>query len=227
MPSGFLPNSDAALLAWSLQFSTLISATPAAYGLTALQATAYAALHASYATAFAGVDPGIRSKASVAAKNASRAALKYNAKLLSSIVQGQAGVTNAQKIALGLNVRAVPTPTPVPAHPPMLEVISVSGFTAKIRLHDAASGSKRGKPAGVSGASVFSHVGPAAPTDLSAWQFEGNTGRAIVNITFPNTIAPGSTAWFCAFWFNGSKKSGPACAPVSTNLPGGAVSMAA
>ena len=30
-----------------------------------------------------------------------------------------------------------------------------------------------------------------------------------------------------AFWFNGRKQSGPACAPVSTNLPGGSVSMAA
>ena len=30
-----------------------------------------------------------------------------------------------------------------------------------------------------------------------------------------------------AFWFNGRKQSGPACAPISANLPGGSVSMAA
>jgi hypothetical protein len=35
---GFLPNTDARLLAWSLNFNTLITATPTAYGLTTAQA---------------------------------------------------------------------------------------------------------------------------------------------------------------------------------------------
>jgi hypothetical protein len=33
--------------------------------------------------------------------------------------------------------------------------------------------------------------------------------------------------WLTAFWFNGRKQSGPACAPVGTNLPGGSVALGA
>jgi hypothetical protein len=227
MPSGFLPNGDAALLAWSLNFSTLITATPTAFGLTAAQATAYAALHATYTTALAAVDPGVRTKAAVAAKNTARTNLKNSARLLAKLVEGTATVSNAQKITLGLNVRAIPTPTPIPGSAPGLDVLSSSGFTTKLRLHDSTSGSRRGKPPGVNGASVFSHVGPTAPTEMSGWTFEGNTGKTRLEIAFPGTLAAGTTVWFTAFWFNGAKQSGPTCAPVATNLPGGSVAMAA
>ncbi len=99
------------------------------------------------------------------------------------------------------------------------------GFAAKLdnRLHHAASG---GKPAGVSGASIFSYVEATAPSDISAWKFEGNTGKTAV-VVFPNTTAAGATVWLTAFWFNPRKQSGPACTPVSTNVQRGSVSMAA
>jgi hypothetical protein len=223
----FFPSSDAGLLAWSLNFSNLITATPTAYGLTSAQATAYLAVHTAYATALAACDPASRSKSNVVAKNAARTTLKTQAKLLANLVNGTATVTNAQKTALGLNVRAKPQPIPAPSAAPGLDVISVSAWTVSLKLHDSAAGSKRGKPAGVSGASIFSFVGPVAPNDIGSWQFEGNTGKTKVDITFPNTTAAGTKIWLTAFWFNGRKQSGPACAPVSTNLQGGSVSMAA
>ena len=74
---------------------------------------------------------------------------------------------------------------------------------------------------GVDGASVFSFVGAAAPTDESAWKFEGNTTRTVVNVLFPNTVAAGAKVWFTAFWFNPRAQRGPASAPVGTNIPGG------
>ena len=45
----YLPHNDAELLAWSSNFSSLITAAPVTYGLVAGQATAYAALHTAYA----------------------------------------------------------------------------------------------------------------------------------------------------------------------------------
>src|SRR5438067_1011799 len=106
-------------------------------------------------------------------------------------------------------------------------VLSVFAWTVRIRLYDIASVAMRGKPPGVNGAAVFSHVGETAPTDIGAWQFQGNTGKTNMDVVFPNTIAPGAKVWLTAFWFNGRKQSGPACNPVSTNLQGGSVSMAA
>src|SRR5438270_1215091 len=101
----FLPAPDALLLAWSANFSTLISAGAVSYGLTVGQATAYAALHASYSTALAAVDPPIRNKAAVATKNTARTALKANARMLARIVEATPTVTNTQKVTLGLTVR--------------------------------------------------------------------------------------------------------------------------
>ena len=121
----------------------------------------------------------------------------------------------------------MPSPVPAPSSAPQLEIGVVSGYTVKIKLHDSTSGSKRGKPAGVTGASVFSFAGATPPTDISNWKFEGNTTKTAVDVAFANTLAGGSQVWLTAFWFNAKSQSGPACAPVNTFLQGGSVSMAA
>lgn len=227
MSSGFLPRSDLGLQQWSATFLAGIQPAPIPLGLTAALVTAYQGYHNTYSTALAACDPAIRTKAATASKNQARANLKLDAKLLANIIEGQAGVTDAQKIALGLNVRAHPSPTPIPSDPPVIEVIKVTGWSVEARLHDVSTGKKRGKPNGVIGASLFSFTGESAPTDIAGWKFEGNTGKTLVTINFPSTLAAGTKVWISAFWFNGAKKSGPACPPVSTNLQGGSVAMAA
>ena len=181
----------------------------------------------AFATALAACDPAVRNKTAVATKNAAKATLKNAATLLANKVYSTAAVTNAQKIELGIPPRNAPSPIPAPALAPVIEVQSVNAWTVKIRLKDAASGSRRGKPPGVSGASVFSYVGPAVPTDISAWKFEGNVGRTTVDVVFNESLASGTRVWLTAFWFNGRKQSGPACPPVGTHLQGGGVQLAA
>ena len=120
----FFPSTDAALLAWSLNFSTLISATPTAYGLTSTQATAYAALvHSAYATAPAACEPASRTKSAVSTKNTARANLKASARLLANMVNGTASVTQRQKLTLGLTVKARPSPIPAPSTSPSLDIM--------------------------------------------------------------------------------------------------------
>jgi hypothetical protein len=128
--------------------------------------------------------------------------------------------------ALGLLPRASRTPVPAPGNPPGIDIVSSVGNTVKIRLHDSTSSTRRGKPAGVSGASVFSFVGAVAPTDQAGWNFEGNTSKTVVDVAFPSTTASGAKVWFTAFWFNARKQSGPAAAAVGTNIPGGAAMAA-
>jgi hypothetical protein len=222
-----LPPTDKGLLAWSVNFSTLITATPTAYGLTSAQATAYTAVQTAYSNSVAACDPAIRTKGAVVTKNVAKANLKLAANQTASLINGTPSVTVAQKVTLGIPPRATPTPNPVPGTAPALNVVSMNAWTLKIKLSDSASSAKRGKPPGVSGASVFSFVGANPPNDMGSWTFEGNTGRATVDVTFPNTVAAGARVWLTAFWFNGRKQSGPAGAPVGSVLPGGSVSMAA
>ena len=221
------PRKDDALLAWSANAKTLITATPTAYGLTAAFATQYGGIHDLFATALAACEPGVRTQAAVAAKNTARANLLEQIRLMTNLVNGTATVTDAQKITLGITVRAQPSPQPPPSSWPILTVKSSYGTMVTLGLGSSDPGSKRGRPAGVFGASVFSFVGAEAPSDISEWKFEGNTGRTQLTVTFPSDTAPGTKVFFTAFWFNGSKASGPACAAISTNLPGGSVPMAA
>jgi hypothetical protein len=225
MARSFLPNSDAGLLAWGTNFSTLISLTPVTYGLSAGQASAFATLLASYSAALTACNPGVRNKAAVLTKNTARAFLKTNARLLAKIVEGQATVTNAQKATLGLNVRATPSPIPPPAFAPQIDVISVIGRAVKIRLHNTETEPKRGKPVNVKGAAVLSYVGATPPADLSAYKFEGNTTVTVIDLVFPDSVAAGATVWFIAMWFNERAQNGPAATPVNATIQYG-LSMA-
>jgi hypothetical protein len=225
MPRGFLPNKDADLLAWAQNFYAVANLAPTTYGLTAAQLTAFNTLVTSYQTALAACEPGVRNKAAVFTKNGVRANLKNSARLLAKLVEGTATVTNAQKATLGLNVRAMPTPIPPPAFAPQVDVVSVVGRTVKIRLHNSETTDRRGKPAYVKGASLFSFVGPTAPTDPNAYKFEGNTTLTVMLVAFPETVAPGATVWITAVWFNERAQSGPAATPVSAVIQYG-MSMA-
>lgn len=229
MNRDFIPTKDAELLAWSANFSAMITADPTEYGLTAPQATAYAALHAAFAAALeTATEPSTRTRGTVAAKDDARAPLKAMARELARIANAYPPITNQQRIDLGLNPRdAEPTPINPPTVSPVLEVVSAVGRTLKIRLREANS-DRRGKPAGVDGATLFSFVGAEPPADIALWKFEGSTTRTSFDVEFPPTVAAGSQVWLTAFWFNPRSQSGPACAPVTAFLAGGVgVSLAA
>jgi len=233
MPKGFLPNPDAALLAWSVNFSSIINADPGAVGLTAPQAANYALLHADFAAKYAACDPGVRCKSAVTAKNESREKLKTDARQLARAIYGTASVTDAQKLLLGLSVRGKPTPIPPPADAPQIVIGSVSGWAVNFQLRDQANGICR-KPAGAQGASLFSFAAPVGspasfkpPTDLQQWTFEGNFGKTRLEFNFPSNLPPGTKVWLAAFWFNPRSQGGPVSAPVSTYLQGGSVALAA
>jgi hypothetical protein len=221
------PTTDSGLLAWSQNVLDLITPAPAMYGLVAADVTTYQAVHDIYASALAACDPPQRSKSAVVAKNAARTNLKNAATLLANKIYASPTVTDAQKVELGMPPRSSPSPIPAPGTEPVINVVSTNGWTVRIRLRDA-EGSSRGKPAGTIGASVFSYVGPTAPPDLASWKFEGSTGRVNkIDVQFSEELASGTKVWFTAFWFNGRKQSGPATEPISTNLPGGSVQLAA
>ena len=224
----YFPTTDNGLLQWSRHLSDQINASPGEYGVPVEMAESYAVLHQAFAAAMAGVEPGVRSKCNVLSKNDARSALKSAARLIVMQVRATATVTEAQQVALGLTVRGRPTPIARPADPPAVDVVSVSGRAVRIRLHDSTTTGHRGKPAGVAGASVYSYVGPEAPTDRSLLRYEGNTTRSTMEIVFPITVAPGENAWLTAAWFNPRTQSGPMSAPAHAVIQfGGAMPMAA
>lgn len=118
MADSFFTGNYALLRTGSQNFSTKISATPTLYGLVAAQAAAYAALNDAYADAYdATVDPDTRTKGKIALRNQTAIPLKLMASDLGKIVEGTPTVNDDQKISLGLNVRATPSPVAPPGTP--------------------------------------------------------------------------------------------------------------
>jgi hypothetical protein len=115
----------------------LIQATPTAYGLTSTQATAYAAVHNSYASSLAACEPTLRTKGAVVTKNQAKANLKLAAEQTANLINGTPSVTVSQKVTLGIPPRATPTPIPVPGTAPSLNVVSMNAWTLRIKFATA------------------------------------------------------------------------------------------
>lgn len=116
--SFFTERKDAVFAAASNVFSTKISATPTAYGLTAGQASNYASLNGTFQTAYqTTLDPATRTKATIKTKNDSLVPLRQSASNLGRIISGTPTVTDTQKIELGISVRGTPAPRPAPGTP--------------------------------------------------------------------------------------------------------------
>lgn len=227
MGRNFYFGKDAEIVAGSSNFSALITLAPTTYGLVSGQATAFATLNTALQSAYsASINPSTRTPVSVEAKNVAIRNMRVSAVNLSKVVYSTMTVNDSQLVALGLLPRSVRTPIPAPADAPVIDIVSVAGNTVRIRLHATDDSTRRGKPAGVDGAVVFSHVGPTAPTVETEWTNEGITSKTVVDIVFPATAAGGSKVWFTAFWFNPRKQNGPAATPVSTNIAGGSAMAA-
>lgn len=222
----YLPRSDAGLLDWSRNFQTrLIGLTdPTIVGLTAAQVTEYTDAQADYQTKYnAATAPGTRGGATVLAKNEAKEALVTLSRSFAMTITNFQGVTDEQRYDFGLTVRDnEPTPVPPPEFAPDIDVMPPVVRTVKLRLHNEKTIGRRGKPDGAIGATIFSYVGELPPglDQLELWKFEMNTGETTAEITFPSTVASGSTVWFTASWYNRRGEQSPATPPVNVNLPG-------
>jgi hypothetical protein len=213
MSREFLPRTDAGLAAWSAHFAAAVAAGD--YGPTPQQKAACSASQLRYAGALAAaLDPDTRGGSTVLGKNLARQELEALIRQLAGIIRANPAVSDQQRYDLGLTVRKAPSPVPAPGEAPRIDLVSMTGHRMRLRLHNG-TGPRRGKPAGVIGASVLSFVGPTPPADLSDWVFQKNTGRTLVELEFDPSLAPGTTVWATAFWFNSRTQPGPAARPHS------------
>lgn len=222
MASNYLPSREADLLSWSADFSALINAAPATYGLTVEEADDYLTVQAAFANAYGvATNAGTRTRPTVEAKNTAKTNLVDATRPLVAKIQIFPGTTDAMRRDLRITVRDTdPTPVPVPDTSPRLEVVAVMGRQINIRLRPA-EGDGRAKPDGVKGASVYYATGEDYPEDLEAWKFKGNQTLTTITVTIPDTVPGGTKVWLTAAWFNTKAQSGPATPPVETRIAGG------
>jgi hypothetical protein len=223
-----VPEKDSLLATFAPNFSTIVSAAPATYNVPTTLAASLASASDNFVAAYdAASAEGTRSKSLTTAKSSAKLALLPILRSIYSAIQASTTVSDTQKVDLGINIRRMPVPIPAPSTEPVVSIVSVNGRTVRLRLRDASNPQRVGRPVGVASATIFSYVGTTPPASMGEWKFEANVSKTLIDVIFPDSVAPGALVWFTVFWSNRKDQAGPACDPLSAYLQFGSVSMAA
>ena len=221
MPNNdFLPDTDAGLRAFCVNFSTLLNAAPTDYGYTIEAAKEYEDLVTVYSTKLqTSLDPMTEGKMATFLKNEAKKTLAARTRVMARQIDNLETVNDEQRKALGLTIRdTTRTRTPAPTMAPYVVVKGTRGRTVILEVRGDAF--KRGKPAGVAQSTILTHVGNALPKTTREWNFALNATRSTVEVDF-GPSETGGKVWITAFWSNRAGESGPSARPVDVDLPAG------
>jgi hypothetical protein len=220
-----VPKKDSLLVPYSKAFNDRLASAYATYHLTADDAAEYAVKHAAYIQAQSTLmmqrESGTRSESQTAARNAVKTELLQFARQLYSMVQADKTVSDADKILLGIRIRAAAVSIARPTVAPCVYIDSVRNRTVDLTICDAENPKRRGKPPRVASAWVYRYVGSDFPADPAAWIFAGSCTTRHYSVVFPNSLPAGTQVWICAAWVSPRQEVGPICTVLTTNLQGG------
>lgn len=186
MAISYIPTTDSGLADWLLNFSTLVSANFAAYGLTSGNATTIAAQNTSYQAAYAAAtDPSTRTPSTVAAKDAAKTSALAVVRPFAMQINANAGVTDEQRSDLGLTIRkTVPTPIPAPTAVPGVALINLTPLAANLRTFNTATPTTKAKPYGAATVEIFMAIGTTAAVDPSQASFVNGFSKSPLALSF-------------------------------------------
>jgi hypothetical protein len=220
MSAPYIPNKDAALDTFATNFSALITAAPATYGLVAGDATTIAGVRLTFHTAYlAATNGATRGPSTITVKDAAKVNMLATIRPYAQQIANNGGVTNGNKIALGLNPRtSTPTPFPTPATAPVLLLAAGMPMQHQLRYRDAtAIPSVKAKPAG---AIQLILSGATSPTVIS--------NPALLPFLSAQTKSPfiqqwgsgdvGKIAYYAARWITRTGLMGPYSAILSATI---------
>jgi hypothetical protein len=219
MASSYIPTKDADFQNWILNWSTLLTAAPATYGVTAADATAQAAQYALWYAAYGvAVNPATKTKTTVAAKNAARVAATDAIRPLAQTISVNDGVTNANKLALGLNLKGStgPTPIPTPTSNPVLQFIAATQGEQTFKWVDSSDGVSRKKPFGVLALVIFAQESSTPITDPTLLAFQTLETKQPFGLD-TSFATPGARVYTASYYITRTGLKGP-WSPVVNNI---------
>lgn len=162
----YIPAKQLDFAAWILNFSTLLTATPTDYGLTAADAVAVDAVNTTFQDALTiALDPDTRTTPTVEAKNVAMASAKATVRPYAVAVSRNPAVTNELKAGIGVTVRSgTQTPIPAPTDQPALAIESATPLNS-VLAYTFPGFTGKSKPFGAIGVQVFQSVGDLPATD--------------------------------------------------------------
>jgi hypothetical protein len=151
-------------------------------------------------------------------KDAARDAIEAALRPLVNQIQATPGVTDAQRQALGITVRAsARTAVGAPTTRPVVTVDTSQRLQHTISFVDELTPTSRAKPDGVAGCEIWMKIGDAPPADPSELRFLATDTRTPYVAEFDGVDA-GKTAYYMLRWVNTRGDRGPWSQTVSGTI---------
>jgi hypothetical protein len=217
----YIPGPDAGFNDWLNNFSTLLTATPADFGLLAGDATAVAAVVTPWNVSYPlAINPATRTGPAIAAKDADRTAAEQTVRPYAIRISQNPAVTNDNKLAIGVNLpNSARTPVPPPTTQPALSLVNSVHFQMQIAYRDTSTPTSKAKPPGAIGVELRMFIGTGAvpAPDLLTTYGTLTKSPATIGFTAPDV---GKTCTYFARWVTrsgpgGVAQAGPWGAPLA------------
>lgn len=203
----YIPPTLDGFQAWLLNFSTLLTAAPVTYGLTApdavIVAAQYTAWHAAY---LAGTNPATRTAPTVAAMNGARVTAIGVVRPYATQISRNMAVADIDKLSIGVNL---PNNAPVPVPPitdvPSLIVQPSAPGQCVFQYRQGTDPTSKAKPFGALALELWRSVGAAfavSPDQCTLLESLTKTPQVINNAP----ANPGDKMTFFCRW---TTRSGP------------------
>lgn len=207
MAAPYIPAKDSLFDNWLANFATLITASPSTYGLVAGDALVIQGAYDDWSAAYTlATDPSTRTKPTVAAKDAQRATSSAIARPYAINVRNNAGVSNEDKLDLGLTIPDLtPTPVPPPVTSPSLSLVNAISLQHQLNFRDSAFPLLKRKPVGATSLQLWRAVGVVAATDPAQASFYNNVTKTPFVVGFDS----GDRGKHCTYFGRWATRSGP------------------
>lgn len=208
MQASYIPSTDSAFARWLNNFAGLIAAGFANYGLVEGDATLLSASATSFAAAFAAAStPETRTSATIAEKDAQRAAATATVRPYAVTISRNAAVSDELKIGLGVNLpNTARTPVPTPTTAPTLAHLASTHLSALLGFRDSTTPTKKAKPFGAASLELRQQLGTSPAVDPDSAPLRGLFTKAPLTLSFQS----GDVGKVATIWGRWITKSGPA-----------------
>ena len=219
MGADYIPSSDADFDTWSKNFVDYVMANAEEMGISSAQATSLQGQRTDWGVKYpASTTKQAQANAAVQAKNDCRSGYEELIRSFVGIIQSSPTVTDAQRQALGITVRATTrTATGAPTSRPVATIDTSQRLRHTINFSDEMTPTSRAKPDGVQGCEIWMKVGDPAPAGPNDVHYLALDTRTPYTVEFEASDAS-KAAHYMLRWINTRGETGPWSHTVSATI---------
>jgi hypothetical protein len=197
-------------------FAAGISASPASYMLSPVDATSISNSVAAYASALSTcTTPPTRNAGTINAKDVARASAEALCKQYAILIKYNAGISDQDKIDIGIRpINPSRDPVECPQTSPAVAIVATTQGAQTVEFRDSMDLDRRGKPFGASDLLLFVAVTPTGTTNPDDAKFYAKVTKNPVAVMFEHADN-GKQATYFARWSNRRGDMSPWSTPVS------------